>query len=128
MRRWAWLVPVFLTAGCSAGAPTTTKQGQEFRDLWSIFVVIAVIVVALIWGLVAWCLIRYRKKPEDGSLPNQGGDRPKLELTYTLVPLLLVIVLFTMSVVAERHINSRSDDPDLVVHVEAYRWDWRFTY
>ena len=128
IRRRAWVPLLLVAAGCSVGAPTTTEQGQEFRDLWSLFLVIAVLVVALIWGLVAWCVIRYRHRPEDGSLPNQGGDRPKLELTYTVIPLLVVAVLFTLSVVAERRINDESDDPDLTVVVEAYRWDWRFTY
>jgi cytochrome c oxidase subunit 2 len=128
IRRSAWLPLLLLLAGCSAGAPTTTEQGQEFRDLWSLFLVIAVLVVALIWGLVAWCVIRYRHRPEDGSLPNQDGDRPKLELTYTVIPLVVVAVLFTLSVVAERRVDEVSDDPDLTVVVEAYRWDWRFTY
>jgi cytochrome c oxidase subunit 2 len=31
-------------------------------------------------------------------------------------------------VVAERRVNELSDDPDLTVVVEGYRWDWRFTY
>jgi cytochrome c oxidase subunit 2 len=126
--RRAWLPLLLLATGCSAGAPTKTEQGQEFRDLWSIFLVIAVLVVALIWGLVLWCIVRYRRRPDDDGLPNQGGDRPKLELTYTIIPLLVVAVLFTLSVVAERRVSDPSDEPDLLVDVEAYRWDWRFTY
>jgi cytochrome c oxidase subunit 2 len=123
------LVAVALfTAACSAGPDTTTEQGEEFEGLWSIFLPIAVGVVLLIWGLVAWCVLRYRRKPDDDELPNQGGDRPKLELAYTVVPFLLVIFLFTISVVAERRINERDDEPDLVVEVVGYRWDWRFTY
>ena len=115
-------------AGCSTGVDTTTEQGQEFEDLFRPFLIIAVLVVALIWGLVAWCIVRYRRRPDDDSLPNQGGDRPGLELTYTVIPLVLVAVLFVLSVVVERRISEVDDDPDLVVEVVAYRWDWRFTY
>ena len=93
-----WVPAVLLLAvACSAGPDKTTKQGQTFQDLWQPFLVIAGLVVLLIWGLVAWCVIRYRARPGDDGLPNQDGDKPRLELAYTLVPLILVAVLFTAS-------------------------------
>ena len=63
MRARAWTVAAvtLLAAGCSAGVDITTEQGEEFEHLWQIFFVIAVLVVLLIWGLVAWCVIRYRR-------------------------------------------------------------------
>ncbi|MET0827360.1 MAG: cytochrome c oxidase subunit II [Acidimicrobiales bacterium] len=124
-----WVPAVLLLAvACSAGPDKTTKQGQTFQDLWQPFLVIAGLVVLLIWGLVAWCVIRYRDRPGDDGLPNQDGDKPRLELAYTLVPLLLVAVLFTASVIGERDISRLDDDPDLVVDVGGFRWDWQFTY
>lgn len=124
-----WVPAVLLLAvACSAGPDKTTKQGQTFQDLWQPFLVIAGLVVLLIWGLVAWCVIRYRARPGDDGLPNQDGDKPRLELAYTLVPLLLVAVLFTASVIGERDISRLDDDPDLVVDVGGFRWDWQFTY
>ncbi|MET0666563.1 MAG: hypothetical protein ABW008_13465, partial [Acidimicrobiales bacterium] len=80
-----WVPAVLLLAvACSAGPDKTTKQGQTFQDLWQPFLVIAGLVVLLIWGLVAWCVIRYRARPGDDGLPNQDGDNPRLELAYTL--------------------------------------------
>jgi cytochrome c oxidase subunit 2 len=117
-----------IAAGCSAGPDKTTTQGQTFQDLWQPFLIIAALVVLLIWGLVAWCVIRYRARPDDDGLPDQDGDKPRLELAYTLVPLVLVAVLFTASVIGERAISRLDDDPDLIVLVDGFRWDWQFTY
>jgi len=128
VRRIAPALAVLLATGCGAGADITTEQGEEFERLFTIFVVIAAVVVLGIWSAVIWCVIRYRRTPDEDSLPNQGGDRPKLEIGLMLGPLVLVAVLFALSVIGERRINERSDDPDLVVEVVGYRWDWQFTY
>ena len=128
MRRLAVAAVAVLATGCGVGADISTKQGEEFESLFTIFVVIAAIVVLGIWGAVAWCVIRFRRKPDEDTPPNQGGDRPRLEIGLMLGPLLIVAVLFALSVVGERRINERSDEPDLVVEVVGYRWDWQFTY
>ena len=117
MKRVAPVLAVLLATGCGAGADITTEQGEEFERLFTIFVAIAAVVVLGIWSAVVWCVIRYRRKPDEDSLPNQGGDRPKLEIGLMLGPLVIVAVLFALSVVGERRINDRSDDPDLVVEV-----------
>ena len=67
--RWVPLAAL-LAAACSAGPAKTTEQGQTFQDLWRPFLLIAALVVLLIWGLVAWCVIRYRARPGDDRLPN----------------------------------------------------------
>ncbi len=129
MKRLALAAVALLAVGCSPGPGVTTEQGEEFESLWQVFFVIAVIVVLLIWGLVMWCVFRYRRRPEhDDTLPNQGGDRPRLEIGLMLGPLVIVAFLFVLSVVGERRINEEDDDPDLVVEVVGYRWDWEFTY
>jgi cytochrome c oxidase subunit II len=129
VKRLALAAVALLAVGCSPGPGVTTEQGEEFESLWQIFFVIAVIVVLLIWGLVMWCVFRYRRRPEhDDTLPNQGGDRPRLEIGLMLGPLVIVAFLFVLSVVGERRINEEDDDPDLVVEVVGYRWDWEFTY
>jgi cytochrome c oxidase subunit 2 len=117
-----------LAAGCGAGADIHTEQGEEFERLWRLFLVIAVVVVLLIWGLVAWCVIRFRRRPGDDELPEQGEERPRLELGLTIGPLVLVAVLLAVSVVGYQRITETSEDPDLVVDVVGYRWDWQFTY
>ena len=114
--------------GCgNAGLPeSASSQGDEVTSIWKVFVAIAAVIVALIWGLVAWAVIRYRRRSDE--IPDQRQYRIPLEITYTVIPVLIVAVLFGLSVAGEREVTELSDDPDLVVDVLAFQWDWQFTY
>ena len=68
-----------LLSGCSVkdaekhlrfGWPTgVTKQAERMRVLWSWSGVAALALGVVVWGLIFWCCIRYRKK--DDKLPRQ---------------------------------------------------------
>lgn len=125
-RRWPIAV-VLLSAGCATGVDEpVTEQGGHFRDLWSIFLPIAIGVVLLIWGLVLFSVIRYRRRGD--AVPDQRQYHVSLEVAYTVAPLLLVIGLFALSVRAERPITELSDDPDERVTVIGFQWGWEFEY
>ena len=67
--------------GCSAhdcerdlrfGWPTgVTKQAEEMRVLWTWSGVAALIVGVVVWGLIFWCCIRYRKRERRAAAPDQ---------------------------------------------------------
>jgi cytochrome c oxidase subunit II len=120
--------PVLL-AGCSSnfGFPDPiTSQGEHTLRLWRIFFVIAALVVALIWGLVAWSVIRYRRRSD--AIPDQRQTMVKLEIFYTAVPLLLVGVLFALTLSVNDKLTALDAHPDLRVEVVGFQWQWQFTY
>jgi cytochrome c oxidase subunit 2 len=47
---------------------------------------------------------------------------------YTVVPLGVVIALFAITVVSLDTVDGASGDPDVVVDVTAFQWQWRFDY
>ena len=57
-------------AGCGTlGTPdSATEQGNEVTSLWRPFVIIAIGIALLIWGLVAWSVVRYRRR--DDAIPT----------------------------------------------------------
>jgi cytochrome c oxidase subunit 2 len=118
----------FLAGACGgAGLPdSASSQGDDVTSLWRVFLLVAGLIVALIWGLVAWCVVRYRRRDDD--VPDQRQYAVPLEVVYTIAPLLLVAVLFVLSVQTEREVTDLTDDPDLVVDVLGFQWDWQFTY
>ncbi len=59
-------------------------------------------------------------KPYHESVP--------LEIVYTAVPVLIVVVLFVISVRANDRVTALAPDPSLTVRVEAFTWGWRFAY
>ena len=80
--------------------------------------------------LIVWSLIRYRRRRSDPSdaLGSQRKENLPLEIVYTVIPIVIVVGLFVVSVRTNGRVTSVSPDPDLVVKVEAYAWGWRFSY
>jgi cytochrome c oxidase subunit II len=125
-----------LLSGCSAhdaekklrfGWPTgITKQAEEMRVLWTWSSVAALIVGVLVWGLIFWCCIRYRKR--DDYLPRQLKYNLTLEIAYSLVPFIIIAGLFYRTVVVENNVNKLTKNPDVIVQVDAFKWNWEFQY
>jgi len=83
-------------------------------------------VFLVVAGLLVWSMLRYRRRGDE--LPPQIHGNNKLELTWTLIPLLLVIVLFVVTIQGQNKALQRSTRPALEVDVLAFQWSWRFAY
>ncbi len=118
--------------GCADSLPDwgarepATRQGDDILGLWKHSVFIALIVGAIAWGLIVFAIIRYRRRRDD--TPSQRQYFGKLELFYTVTPILLVSVLFAFSYRTERAVNDVVDDPAVVVQVTGFQWQWQFHY
>src|ERR1019366_6702599 len=71
---------------------------------------------------------RYRQRKGDTALPRQFQENMKLEIFYTIVPLLMVGVIFGFTVVVENYVDNVSTKPAAVVNITAYQWGWTFAY
>jgi cytochrome c oxidase subunit 2 len=123
----------FLGTACSGsfGMPRgATEQGADIFRLWQIFFLAAIPVAGVVYGLIFWSVIRYRRRRSDGpdALGSQFRGNHRLELSYIAIPMLIVIGLFAASAAVEVRVDRVSSQPDVVVDVEAYQWGWRFTY
>lgn len=121
-----------LLAGC-AGSPLgpkapVTQQADRMGWLWSVFLWVAAFIGILVWGLIIWSIIRYRKRPGDDGLPRQFRSNVPLEVLYTGVPVLIVIGLFITTSAVIGDVNALADTPDVTVEVTAFQWNWQFTY
>ncbi|MEL7209853.1 MAG: cytochrome c oxidase subunit II, partial [Actinomycetota bacterium] len=76
----------------------------------------------------ARAVVSASRERRDDEIPNQNQYRIPLEVTYTVIPVLIVGLLFGLSVAGEREVSSLEEDPDLVVDVLGFQWDWQFTY
>lgn len=126
------LVMVSVTSCSSSfGMPRgSTEQGEEIFDLWQIFFWAGIAVAVLVYGLIAWSLIRYRRRrrESDADLGRQFHANVPLEIVYTAIPVVIVIVLFTLSFGTEDRASSVSPAPDVVLRAEAFSWGWRFAF
>jgi cytochrome c oxidase subunit 2 len=125
-----------LLSGCSFhdaekhlrfGWPTgVTKQAERMRVLWSWAGVAALALGVVVWGLIFWACIRYRKRNDD--LPRQTKYNLVIEAICITVPLLILVPLFWRTVVTENYVNKLSKNPDVLIQVDAFKWNWQFEY
>jgi cytochrome c oxidase subunit II len=143
-RRWTRIVRLgglaavaaLTLSGCSStdiekklrfGWPTgVTKQAEKMRVLWTWSSVTALIVGCIVWFLIFWACGRYRKKTDE--IPKQTKYNLPLEWAYTITPFLIIAGLFYYTVVTENYVNKRTKNPDVVVKVDAFKWNWQFEY
>jgi cytochrome c oxidase subunit II len=125
---------VTLLGGCSVaetfrgfGWPGgITSQSHRMYDLWIGSVIAALAVGFFVWGLIFWCVVRYRKRGEE--LPAQTRYNMPLETLYSVTPFLVIAVLFYYTVVVQTDVNKLSKNPDVAIEVVAYKWEWDFHY
>jgi cytochrome c oxidase subunit II len=124
--RHGLLILPLLLAGCLPEA--VTRQGGRVADLYTLFMLAAAVVFAVVVGLLGWSIWRYRGGPRDTELPPQTHGNLRLETAWWALPALLVVVLGTLTTLVLGDVDARADEPDLVVEVTGFQWQWRFTY
>ena len=114
--------------GWLPGSRETTSNTAELTDLWVNSWIAALAVGLVTWGLMLWCMVAYRRRQGETGYPRQLAYNIPLEIMYTIVPLVMVGVLFFYTDQVQRSIDDPHEDPDLVVDVRGKQWSWDFNY
>ncbi|WP_449271904.1 aa3-type cytochrome oxidase subunit II [Halostreptopolyspora alba] len=138
LRRWAprgaALAVLGLAAtGCASneftrlGIPEPiTEQGERVLALWQGSWVAAFAVGILVWGLIIWSVIFHRKRSE--QLPPQVRYNMPIEALYTVLPIVIIAVLFYFTARDQTYLMETEEPADLNVEVVAFQWSWQFNY
>jgi cytochrome c oxidase subunit II len=105
-----------------------TPEAHANYDLWIWSVVAAFVIGAMVYVLLFWTSVFHRKKKGDTELPRQFGYNMPLELVLTVIPFLIISVLFYFTVVVQEKIIKLDDNPEVVIDVTAFQWNWKFGY
>jgi cytochrome c oxidase subunit II len=103
-----------------------TEQGKRIFDLWQGSWVAAWVVGAITWGLILWAVVAYRRRA--ATAPAQTRYNLPIEAMYTILPLIVIAVLFGYTARDQTEILKVSDHPQNTVNVVAFRWSWTFNY
>lgn len=130
------LSSVFLLAGCSSeefrGVGFTgnvSSVNQHSFTLWQGAWIAAAVVGVFTMILIIWPAIFHRKKDE--KFPKQFQYNIPIEIAYTVIPFLIIAVLFGYTARAQNAIKEVSPITATDVHdvtVNAIQWSWQFTY
>lgn len=136
-----WAVPLagvaLLASGCSddseagrlAMPDPASEQGQHVLDLWQGAWIAALVTGVVVWGLIFYVVIRYRRRSDD-EIPVQTRYNLPLEIFYTIAPVIMVIVFFAHTVETQNLVlkDEPENPPVNIVEVTGQQWSWTFNY
>lgn len=128
-----------ILSGCSGHPYLSTLQPKgEGADMLydlmmlSIFIMVGVILVVVI--IYAYVLVRFReKKGQEHIIPKQVEGNHKLEIIWTVIPILLLLILAVPTVsytfqLADVTPELEEGEEAITVNVIGYQYWWKFEY
>lgn len=123
-----------LMAACTRPLPSfdvVTPRGREISDLFTAALAVSLLVFLLVVGVLTYILVRFRERPgQDGEPPQVSGNRT-LEITWTVVPAVILGIFFVLAVQTMRSVYadmSSAGGSALPIEVVGYRFWWEYRY
>jgi len=133
LRAGALAVMLLALTGCTNNTFTrigfpdpVTTQGKIALSLWQGSWIAGILVGCVVWGLILWAVVFHRKRGD--KLPPQVRYNMPIEILYTIVPFVLIAVLFYYTAKDENTIDAMSAKNPLRVDVTGFQWSWQFSY
>jgi cytochrome c oxidase subunit II len=82
---------------------------------------------ALVMVFMVYSLVVFRRKPGDESDGDHFEGNTKLEITWTVVPLITVLLFGVIGAQTLREVTAAHDD-EMTVNVTAFSFGWQFDY
>jgi cytochrome c oxidase subunit 2 len=124
-----------LLSGCGrADLSVLNPQGpvaQKQYDLIKISISIMALVVVVVFAICIYVLIRYRRRAGDKTIPKQVEGNHKLEIIWTVVPLLLLLILGVPTIQTVFGLAKDYSHDKNAIHVKVtsrlYWWEFEYT-
>jgi len=118
-----------LASGCMLPPEPKTEAGQDVFNLYLLVLGLAAIVFVGVEGFILYAVVRYRRKPGDDVLPEQLHGNNTVELIWTLIPTVIVFILFVFSMITLGVVEASSEEEGATtIEVEGFQWQWTFRY
>lgn len=92
--------------------------------------VIMTVVVIVVFAIAIYVIVKFRARKGDTSIPKQVEGNHKLEIIWTVIPIILLAILAVPTVAYTfKHDQNLSQDPEAIkVKVVAHQFWWEFQY
>lgn len=112
------------------GYPKNVSSVNDISlSLWQGAWIAAAVVGIITLILLLWPAIFHRKNDATkGEFPKQTQYNIPVEVVYTIVPLIIVAVLFYFTAIKETKIVDLKTPAQHEITVEGFQWSWQFGY
>src|SRR6187455_2351290 len=104
-----------------------SEQGTHVLNLWQGAWIAALITGAVVWGLIFFVVIRYRRRSDD-EIPVQTRYNLPLEIFYTIAPVIMDVVFFAKTVGVQNYVLDDDRPIDNTIEIVGQQWSWTFNY
>lgn len=133
----ALAVVLVTVSGCSPLDDSDLKRlalpkaaSDRTDEMWNVWLgawIAVLVVFLLVFGLIMYSAIRFRRRSED-EVPTQIRYNLPIEALYTFAPVIVVAIFFYHTVSAQNAMLETVDNPDHTITVVGSKWQWAFTY
>lgn len=102
-----------------------TPVSHDIYDLHMTIFWICVAIGVVVFGVMFYAIIHHRKSK--GAKLARFHEHLWVELTWTIIPLLILIVMAIPATQVLIHMRDTSA-PDLTIKITGYQWKWRYEY
>jgi cytochrome c oxidase subunit II len=128
------VIALLVFAGCSAfDGPQNTfavhgETGEWHRRLFIMVIPPALIIMLFVWLGVVYIMWRFRQRSPDDPLPVQVHGNPRLEITWTIAPAILMIIVAVPTLIGIIELGRAPAADALQLEVTGQRFAWEFEY
>ena len=127
------VAPVLLLTGCSKNTDWGFPEGvssvnDQSLSLWQGAWITAGVVGVFTLILILWPAVFHRAKKDGPEFPKQTQYNVPVEVAYTVIPFIIVAVLFYFTAQKETVITEKTTTYAHEITVEGIQWSWQFGY
>jgi cytochrome c oxidase subunit 2 len=78
--------------------------------------------------LILWPAVFHRAHASKGEFPKQTQYNVPVEILYTVIPFIIVAVLFYFTVIKQNEIVDKTKPVKHEISVNGFQWSWQFEY
>src|SRR5213078_1668736 len=104
-----------------------SSQATKIDTLLNVMIVLSCFVFSIVLVMLGYCVWKYRAKPGDESDGEPIHGNTKLEITWTVIPTVIVLFGAVYSWIVLGNIETKAADA-LPINVTAQQYKWTFNY
>jgi cytochrome c oxidase subunit 2 len=105
--------------------PPVTRIASDIQGLHYFMLIVCLVIFIAVFGVMFYSIFKHRKSV--GAKPANFHESVAVEIAWTIVPFLIVIV---MGMAATRTVVAMKDtsNADLTIKATGYQWKWGYDY
>ena len=122
------LLVIAAAAGCGMIPPEPkTEAAKSVFTLYNVVFAMGAVVFLGVEGFIVYSIFRYRRR--DDLLPSQTHGNTVVEIIWTAIPTVIVLILFVLSIATLQTVEATSNSTEGVdIEVDGFQWQWQFRY